>query len=129
MSLSMHHVVFDCEKPSVLVDFWAETLGYEKEEWGDEIGAMAFNPKDRQVRLLFFPVPERKETKNRVHIDVETEDTTMQDEVERLVSLGATVVEQKEMHTDAWSVVWTIMLDPEGNEFCVAAKPLMPQPR
>lgn len=128
MSLAMHHVVFDCEKPSVLADFWAEALSYVKEELGDENGAMAFNPNDRRVRLLFLPVPEHKEVKNRVHIDVETEDNTMEAEVERLVSLGATVVEQKEYVNEAWASAWTIMHDPEGNEFCVSAKPLTPRP-
>ena len=129
MSLAMHHVAFDCEKPSVLADFWAKALGYAKEEWGDENGAIVFDPNDRRVRLLFLPVPEHKEVKNRVHIDVETEDNTMEAEAERLVGLGATVVKQKERVTDAWTAVWTIMRDPEGNEFCVSAKPLTPQPR
>ncbi len=129
MSLTMHHVVFDCEKPSALVEFWAEALGYEKEVWGDEHGAMAFEPDNPRLRLLFLPVPERKENKNRVHVDVETEDSTMEAEIKRLVGIGATVVERKEYATDSWTAIWTIMLDPEGNEFCVSEKPVAPQPR
>ena len=74
-------------------------------------------------------MPERKENKNRVHVDVETEDSTMEAEIERLVGIGATVVERKEYATDSWTAIWTIMLDPEGNEFCVSEKPVAPQPR
>ena len=74
-------------------------------------------------------MPGHKEVKNRVHIDVETEDNTMEAEVERLVGLGATVFEHKEYVTDAWTAIWTIMRDPEENEFCVSAKPVTPQPR
>ncbi len=129
MSLMMHHVVIDCEKPSVLVEFWANVLGFEKEEWGDENGAVAFNPKDRQLRLLFLPVPEKKQVKNRLHIDVETADSTMESEVQRVQSLGATRIERKEIVRDTWSSEWTIMLDPEGNEFCISRKPSSDQPR
>lgn len=129
MSLAMHHVVVDCEKPSVLAEFWAGVLDFEKEEWGDEHGAVAFNPADRQLRLLFLPVPELKEIKNRLHIDVETTDSTMESEVQRLEGLGATRVERREIVRDTWSSEWTVMLDPEGNEFCVSKKPAGDQPR
>jgi predicted enzyme related to lactoylglutathione lyase len=60
-------------------------------------------------------VPKGKEVKNRVHLDLQADDRAA--EVERLVSLGATVVHDK----DEWDVKWTTLADPEGNEFCVAA--------
>ena len=60
-------------------------------------------------------MPKGKEVKNRVHLDLQADDRAA--EVERLVSLGATVVHDK----DAWDVQWTTLADPEGNEFCVAA--------
>ena len=129
MSLAMHHVVIDCETPSLLAEFWAKVLGYEKEEWGDENGAVTFNPDDRRTRLLFLPVPEPKQVKNRIHIDVETDDNSMEAEVRRLEGLGATRVERKEYVADTWRAEWTIMFDPEGNEFCVSRKPATSQPR
>lgn len=60
--------------------------------------------------LFFQQVPEPKTVKNRVHLDVEAPD--QQAEVDRLLALGATVHSVHER--------WTTMLDPEGNEFCVA---------
>jgi hypothetical protein len=67
--------------------------------------------------LFFTRVPEPKTTKNRVHLDL-APDTGMNEEVERLVGLGATVHEVR-----GEDRVWTVMLDPEGNEFCVEAGP------
>jgi hypothetical protein len=64
--------------------------------------------------LLFLAVPEGKTVKNRVHLDVRAT-TTMREEVERLVGLGATV--ERVVEEDLG--VWTVMRDPEGNEFCV----------
>lgn len=129
MSLAMHHVVIDCHSPSSLVKFWAEALDYEFEDWGNTNGAVAFNPADRQLRLLFLPVPESKTVKNRLHIDMETEDNTMDAEVSRLRGLGASMIEQREMVMETWTSVWTVMSDPEGNEFCVSRKPTDDQPR
>jgi Glyoxalase-like domain len=63
--------------------------------------------------LLFFKVPEPKTAKNRMHVDLATKDPT--GEVRRLVGLGATEVEQREGNGTSW----TVMLDPEGNEFCI----------
>jgi len=65
--------------------------------------------------LMFLQVPEGKSVKNRVHLDLETPGSP-EVEIERLRSLGASFVEQK----DEWDFTWTIMADPEGNEFCVS---------
>lgn len=60
--------------------------------------------------LFFQEVPQKKACKNRLHLDIEADDRSS--EVGRLVSLGATVHEEFD--------TWTVLLDPEGNEFCVA---------
>jgi hypothetical protein len=69
--------------------------------------------------MLFMPVPESKAAKNRVHLDLRP-DTSMEAEVERLVAAGAraltTHLEPEEIE-ERWT--WTVMQDPEGNEFCV----------
>jgi hypothetical protein len=63
--------------------------------------------------LLFQPVPEAKPAKNRLHLDIAPATGTQQSEVDRLVSLGATVVaDEPDLH-------WVVLTDPEGNEFCV----------
>ncbi|MGW4237525.1 VOC family protein [Streptomyces sp. NPDC004749] len=70
-------------------------------------------------RILFQRVPERKtdsSAKNRLHIDVHSGPGGRAAEVERLEGLGATVVRQVKEHGGEW----TLMRDPERNEFCVA---------
>jgi hypothetical protein len=62
-------------------------------------------------------LPEPRQAKNRVHPDLTTPDPSAVDE---LVALGATVVGEHEV--PGGSHRWTVMRDPEGNEFCVAAK-------
>jgi hypothetical protein len=63
---------------------------------------------------LFAKVPEPKRAKNRMHVDVAAADCGA--EVARLVELGATRVAD----VDEWGYRWTVLQDPEGNEFCVA---------
>ena len=75
-------------------------------------------PTERAVgrpAILFQKVPERKVVKNRVHLDLRGE--TMAGEVERLLALGATFIAERSLGE---SVRWTVMADPEGNEFCVS---------
>ncbi|MFJ3900374.1 VOC family protein [Streptomyces sp. NPDC090025] len=67
-------------------------------------------------RILFQRVPEPKTVKNRLHIDVHSDPGTAREaEVARLTALGATVFREVAEPGGAW----TVMLDPEGNEFCV----------
>jgi hypothetical protein len=62
-------------------------------------------------------VPEPKRAKNRVHLDLVNPDPSAIDE---LVQLGATVVSRHELAEGTHR--WTVLQDPEGNEFCIAAK-------
>ena len=59
-------------------------------------------------------VPEERAGKNRVHVDWHSDDREA--EVERLVKLGATVRAEESVP----GLTWTVLADPEGNEFCVA---------
>ena len=68
---------------------------------------------DTQPPLLFQRVPEPKVVKNRVHIDFRADDMAV--EVGRLVGLGAVVIDERNLGTFRW----TILTDPEGNEFCI----------
>jgi hypothetical protein len=106
--------VFDCRDPEAQAMFWCAALDYEiQRRWRDaydmeyvEAGA------DGQPMLLFFPVPDRKQAKNRVHLDIRSAGPQY-DEVARLVALGARVV------ADDPKQPWVVLQDPEGNEFCV----------
>ena len=69
--------------------------------------------------ILFMKVPEPKTVKNRMHLDLAPE-TTMEAEVERLVGAGAAelwTLQDPEGYDEPW--IWTVLQDPEGNEFCV----------
>ena len=104
---------FDCADPRRLAAFWGAALGYELADV-DGGGAVIRDPHGKGHVLLFFVVPEGKAVKNRIHLDL-TPPGMMREEVERLRGLGATV----ERLVEEGNSRWTIMLDPEGNEFCV----------
>jgi hypothetical protein len=103
------NVAFDCADPPALAAFWAAVTGYTPEfESHDVVRLKA--PDSRGVRrMVFWRVPEPKTAKTRVHIDLAS--TTPEAEVQRLLALGATLVQQLPH--------WTVMADPEGNEFCI----------
>ncbi len=137
-------VTFDCADPAALSAFWAEVLGYRLDDpppgfssWEETLEAWGVPPEHRNdrsavhdpdgngPRLFFQKVPEGKTAKNRVHLDVraapglETEArmSALEAECERLVSLGATRVQRFE--ADQAGSGHIVMLDPEGNEFCL----------
>jgi hypothetical protein len=71
-------------------------------------------PGEGRPRLYFVKVPEAKTIKNRVHLDVIPADRTQDEEIARLVGLGASVISDGRPE-----VGWVVLADPEGNEFCV----------
>jgi predicted enzyme related to lactoylglutathione lyase len=99
--------------------WWAEVLGMaEDPEDPNEPGheeCMIFTA-DRRTRVLFIAVPESKQVKNRLHFDLRPTDLTREQEVERLVAHGATVVADRRRPDGSG---WYTLADPEGNEFCV----------
>jgi hypothetical protein len=137
-------VVFDCSDPNQLATFWAAALGYRlqdppegftswqdwlreqgipEEHWND--ASAVVDPDGGRPRIYFQRVPEAKTVKNRVHLDlgvsggpgVSLEDRRgkVDAEVERLLGLGARRLRVAEERGE----YWTVMQDPEGNEFCV----------
>ena len=113
MSAFIFNVTFDCTDPVRLSRFWSDVTGYRPVVERDDYVALEA-PDRRGVRqILFFRVPEPKVAKSRVHVDLATRDGAA--EIERLVGLGATKVEDREGNGTSW----TVMLDPEGNEFCI----------
>jgi Glyoxalase-like domain len=113
MAAFIKYISIDCADPRGLSAFWSEVTGYQPVNESDDFCALAA-PDERGVRSLFFwRVPEPKMVKNRLHLDLATKDPT--GEIERLVGLGAQKVEYREGN----GASWTVMLDPEGNEFCV----------
>ncbi len=117
MTLRIGEIVIDCAEHGAVVDFWVEALGeYTRHDENEQYVAIVPNEKaiGRPV-ILFQKVPESKVVKNRVHLDLRGE--SMAAEVERLTALGAIFVAERSLGED---LQWTVMQDPEGNEFCVS---------
>ncbi|WP_282795579.1 VOC family protein [Streptomyces sp. CC224B] len=116
MTTLVRHVTFDCSDAYELGAFWAEVLGGAVAD-GDRPGdpeVLVSTPGG--VALLFIAVPDAKTVKNRVHLDLQPQERTRDEEVERLLALGAGVVGD---HRRPDGTGWVTMADPEGNEFCV----------
>ena len=117
MASTVDTLTIDCADPHGLAAFWTQALGYELKEATDG-EAEIVDPGGRGWPLLFIVVPEGKSVKNRVHLDVRPPGA-MRDEVDRLVAAGASVLRRVDEHGS----FWTVMQDPEGNEFCVLRGP------
>jgi catechol 2,3-dioxygenase-like lactoylglutathione lyase family enzyme len=118
-------IVVDCHDPVAQAAWWADVLGWEvvsHQDGGSTLtplpatagstGASATGPI-----LEFVPVPDEKQVKNRLHIDVAPPVGGDQaSEVARLESLGARRVDVGQQPSE---VSWVVLADPEGNEFCV----------
>lgn len=107
---NIRQITFDCHDPSKLAEFWSAATGCEiAADYGD------FVMVDSTPALGFQRVQDPTPGKNRIHIDGDGADR--EDLVERLKRLGATELGTHE----APGLVWTVMQDPEGNEFCVGS--------
>ena len=107
-------LVLDCADPEALARFWSQAIGYTT------VGAagsyvLLVDDERRRPKLLLQRVDEPKAGKNRMHVDIESED--VDGEVRRLEGLGARRLgaDAQEEHGSRW----VVMADPEGNEFCV----------
>jgi hypothetical protein len=80
------------------------------------------DPAGRGMRIFFQWVPERKQIKNRLHLDLEVGEERVEAMVEKLTALGATKIRDVEDNFGPFPTEhWIVMQDPEGNEFCVVA--------
>ncbi|AHD20303.1 VOC family protein [Rhodococcus pyridinivorans] len=138
-------ITFDCADPAALADFWADALGYELQKppgnfvsWDDALDAMGVplerrndasgivDPDEAGPRLFFQKVPEGKQAKNRMHLDVRAAPgldgaermAALEAEAERLVARGATRLERHDP-APPFGAGHIVMADPEGNEFCL----------
>lgn len=119
MTSRIGNVTFDCTAWEPLVAFWSAALGYaddpdDPNQPGDDVGAIV--PPGGGPGLLFIPVPEGKSVKNRIHLDLIPTDATRDEEVERLLGLGATLYDD---HRRPDGTGFAVLHDPDGNELCV----------
>lgn len=109
--MELTNITFDAVDPGRLAAFWAAATGRQLAESTPDVALLtsATDP----VRLLFLKVSDSKTVKNRMHLDFQAADRAA--EVARLRGLGAT---EHDTHQDH-GMTWTVMTDPEGNEFCI----------
>ncbi|GLW59087.1 VOC family protein [Kitasatospora phosalacinea] len=113
MTSVIKHVTIDSLDPYRLASFWSEVLGqplHEEDFPGDPQALI------EAAGLLFVTVPEEKAGKNRIHFDLQPQGRTRDEEVERLVALGAVRVDDQRRPDGTG---WVVLADIEGNEFCV----------
>lgn len=114
MACRFTELIVDARDPEMLARFWGDVLGWEVGESKDDTTWL--EPPGPAVPLIVFvPVPEGKTVKNRIHIDVSPTDRSRDEEVERLLALGARRADVGQGE----DVSWVVLADPEGNEFCV----------
>ena len=119
VALRIGNITLDCDDVLAVAQFWSQALGRPLDSGGSP-GFASIGGADAQrvePAWYFEKVPEPKQAKNRMHLDLIDPDPSA---VQRLVGLGATVVAERAIQGGAHR--WTVMQDPEGNEFCVAAR-------
>jgi catechol 2,3-dioxygenase-like lactoylglutathione lyase family enzyme len=114
-SSRLKDICFDCEDQRRVARFWSEVLGYRLEmgEGNEPDDPVCLRAPEGEHDFWFNKVPETKVVKNRVHIDIDMPDDA---EMQRLQSLGAKPLQ--EIRDEQGQLLWTVMADPEGNEFC-----------
>ncbi|ALC22602.1 VOC family protein [Streptomyces pristinaespiralis] len=115
MGSLVRHITIDCSDAYRLATFWAAVLDAKVSD-EDAPGDPEALVESANGALLFVTVPEKKSVKNRVHLDIVPAEGTRDEEVERLLALGATLVGD---HRVPDGRGWVTLADPEGNEFCV----------
>jgi hypothetical protein len=115
----LSHVTVDAHDAYAQSVWWSHVLGYiEDPEDPNEPGheeCMIFSP-DGSTRLLFIDVPDAKQVKNRLHLDLRPAEGSRDAELARLLELGATEVDDRRLPDGRG---WVVLADPEGNEFCI----------
>ena len=114
MPVTLHHVVVDAHDLPGLARFWSQALDWKI--LSERAGEIVIGPDvNAPVGMCFMPVSDPKTVKNRVHLDITTDAGDRDAEIERLLALGARRVDVGQTGEESW----TVLADPEGNEFCV----------
>ena len=116
MTSLIRHITIDCHDAYELGTWWTQVVGGRITDDDAPGDPEALLVTDDGLQLLFEQVPDDKQLKNRVHFDLQPQDRTRDEEVERLLTLGAKVYGD---HRRPDGTGWVTMQDPEGNEFCV----------
>jgi predicted enzyme related to lactoylglutathione lyase len=113
MALTLANVTIDAADVPALARFWSDVLGRPVDPGANEFFATISREDPSTPTWLLLRVPEGKTAKNRMHVDFRADDR--ETEVARILALGAARIGDH----DEFGTVWTVLADPEGNEFCV----------
>jgi hypothetical protein len=115
MPTRLTSVVIDSADPSALARWWASALGWRLDYDEADESFIGPPPGEPGIRLTFVPVTDPKLVQNRVHLDLRSPSLAGQQELTgRLLDAGAS-----EADIGQGEVPWSVLADPEGNEFCV----------
>ncbi|MGW5332671.1 VOC family protein [Streptomyces bauhiniae] len=126
MACRISELVIDAADPERLAAFWSDVLGYAELGREDD-GSIEIGPPDAgfggpQPTLVLSPTTDPRPAKLRLHIDVSPTDRDQPAELDRLLALGARPADIGQTGEESWHV----LLDPEGNEFCLLRRRLNP---
>ena len=119
MTCRVSHTTIDCRNAYELSQWWKPVLGYADVEGDPNLPGhdecMIVDPASGHS-LLFIEVPDSKQVKNRIHLDLRPTDRRRDEEIERVLALGA---ERVGDYRKPDGTGWMVLADPEGNEFCI----------
>jgi predicted enzyme related to lactoylglutathione lyase len=114
MPLALHHIVVDARDLTGLAQFWSQVLDWQVLSVRER--EVVIGPHENApVGMCFMPSADPKVVKNRLHLDLTTSADDRDAEIARLLGLGARAVDVGQTGSESW----TVLADPEGNEFCV----------
>jgi hypothetical protein len=117
MSSRISNICFDAHDPYAQSSWWNDVLDDFTQAPDDEPGNEECGLEGANGQwLLFLKVPEDKVVKNRAHLCLVSAQQNRDSEVQRLLSLGATMYDDRRQPDGKG---WAVLQDPEGNEFCV----------
>ncbi|MGW5306169.1 VOC family protein [Streptomyces griseoluteus] len=125
MACRISELVIDATDPERLAAFWSDVLGYAELGREDD-GSIEIGPPSGfggpQPTLVLSPSADPRPAKLRLHLDVSPTDRDQPAELDRLLALGARPADVGQTGEESWHV----LLDPEGNEFCLLRRRLSP---
>jgi predicted enzyme related to lactoylglutathione lyase len=118
MTSCISGIAIDASDLELVARFWCDVLGWQELDRDEDIISIgmpgAVGPGIDVVR-----VPEPKALKNRLHLDLRADGSSAEQELARLLAIGARRADVGQ----GPDVSWTVLADPEGNEFCLLATP------
>lgn len=122
MTSYISHTTVDCANAYELSEWWKPVLGYvdvpDDPNLPGHQECMIVDPSGAGPTVLFIEVPEGKSVKNRLHFDLRPREGTRDEELARVLTLGATEVADLRGKYGP-GTGWMVLADPEGNEFCI----------